>query len=155
MINSDQFFKDNRFQALSVENQQAILKLDKMLSDKGYVLAGNWRNDTSSDGCNSTFEVVNPPEDRKNLVTLRPMKSFLKVEVYWGYSREIKDTKKPKVNYNIGFNEDIPNELMDEIDELYNHFFLKKQVQPAAQENKQESPLSRYFSKLVFKLMGK
>jgi len=118
------FTEDSKFKDLCPGNKQAILKLDKRLTDEGYIFNGNWRDDPSSGGYNSSFELVRDIGGRKNLVTLRPMKNFLKVEVYWGYSKDIPYGKKPKQYYIIGFDQEVPKELIEEIKEFYR--FLNK-----------------------------
>lgn len=122
MNNKKLFTEDERFKALSLGNQKAILRLAEHLVDEGYVFNGNWRDDTSSGGNNSSLEVINEISGMKNLVTLRPMKNFLKIEVYWGYSKDIPNSKKPKEYYKMYFHQDVPLELINEIREFYTCF---------------------------------
>lgn len=114
MNNEKIFTGDEKFKRLSLNNQQAILKLDKCLEDEGYVFNGNWRDDCFSGGSNSSLRLINEITGIKNLVTLRPIKSFLKVEIYWGYSRDIPPNKKPKEYYKMHFGQDVPIELVEE-----------------------------------------
>lgn len=122
MNNKKLFTEDEKFKKLSPDNQQAIMKLDECLSNEGYVFNGNWRDDFSSGGNNSSFELINKISDRKNLVTLRPMKNYLKVEVYWGFSKNIPYGKKPKQYYKMYFGQGVPEDLIDEVREFYNYF---------------------------------
>ena len=123
MKNFDSYTNDMKFHKLSNYNQKAIVKLDKILCEEGYIFNGNWRDDPSSDGFNSSFELINSSTDRKNLITIRPMKNFLKIEVYWGYSKSLSINRKPKVYFKIMPNGDVPISLLMEVRELHNLYF--------------------------------
>jgi hypothetical protein len=122
MNNIKTFTEDPKFLQLNKNNKESILKVDQALCKEGYVFNGNWRDDPSSDGCNASFELVNSNIDRKNLVTLRPMKKGLKVEVYWGYSKNRPLEKKSKQYYYIMSDNDI-SELLEDVRELYDFYF--------------------------------
>ena len=76
MNNIKTFTEDPKFLQLNKNNKESILKVGQAVCKEEYVFNGNWRNDSSSDGCNASFELINSNVDRKNLVTLGPMKLF-------------------------------------------------------------------------------
>ena len=121
MDNRNNFIENCKFKCLQGENSQIILKLIECLEDEGYIFNGNWRDDSSSGGYNSSLELIQELGGRKNLITLRPMKKYLKVEVYWGYSRSIPIDKKPKQYYKIYPGAEVPKVLLDEIRMFYNY----------------------------------
>lgn len=123
MNNFNLYTSDKKFFELSEHNKNSILKIDEVLSKEGYIFNGNWRCDASSDGCNSSFEIITSKIGRKNLITIRPMKNFLKIEVYWGISKNIPMDKKLKMYFNIMPEGEISQALIKEIRELYNYFF--------------------------------
>lgn len=125
MNNMKLFTENQKFGELCLENKQAVLKLDKCLTDEGYIFNGNWRSDSSPGGYNSSFELISDISGRKNLVTLRSMKNWLKVEVYWGFSKDIPSGKKPKQYYKVGYKQEVPQELINEIKEFY-RFLVNK-----------------------------
>lgn len=123
MNNIKIYTNNNKFSELSEDNQRLILEVDKLLSEEQYIFNGSWRNDTSSGGYNSSFKVINSKSDRKNLITIRPMRNFLKIEVYWGFSKSIPLGKKPKMYFNIENDGKVSQRLLKEIRELYNYYF--------------------------------
>ena len=78
---------------------------------------GIWRDDRKSGENVFIFEVEQrKDENRKNLITLRPRSSFLRVEVYWN--------KYDKHYFNIYDPDDISDDLLKEISEMYNMISL-------------------------------
>ena len=87
-----------------------------ILHNKGYLYKSTWRNDREPRRNVFIFEVERREERRKNLITLRLQQSFLRVEVYWK-----QDDKYYFYVYNP---DDLSDELLDEIDKMYNMIAL-------------------------------
>lgn len=111
MTNYDEYKNNSKYNKLSTNVKDVVEKLDKILSDKNYLYKGIWRNDEESGGNVFIFEVERKRERRKNLITLRPQTSFLTVEVYWN--------KADKHYFDIHTEEDISDELLNEISNMY------------------------------------
>ncbi|HOP93650.1 MAG TPA: hypothetical protein PLP24_09815 [Acetivibrio thermocellus] len=111
MTNLSAFKSDEKFKELSSNVVSIIEKLDTVLHEKGYEYRGKWREDREPGGNVFVFEVERRRGRRKNLITLRPQKSFLKVEVYWGQNQKhLFDVRSPG---------NIPEELLLEIEQMY------------------------------------
>lgn len=111
MTNLSDFISDERFKELPSNVVSIIEKLGSILHDKGYVYTSKWREDREPGGNVFVFEVERRRGRRKNLITLRPQKSFLKVEVYWGQNQKhLFDVRSPG---------NIPEELLLEIEQMY------------------------------------
>jgi hypothetical protein len=112
VTNLYEFKSDERFKELSSNVVKLVEKLDTVLHNKGYVYKGVWRYDREPGGRVFIFEVERRKGRRKNLITLRPHKSYLKVEVYWG--------QYDKNYFDVNSVDNIPDKLLDEIDKMYN-----------------------------------
>lgn len=112
MNNSVEFKADEKYIKLSSFIAHTIDKLDDTLVKKNYLYKGIWRNDKEPGGYVFIFEVEKRKGRRKNLITLRPQYSFLRVEVYW--------SEKDKHYFDIYDPENLPNDLLGEIDDMYN-----------------------------------
>jgi hypothetical protein len=111
MTNIYVFRSDDRFKELTTKVASLFDMLDTVLHNKGYLYKGKWRNDRESGGNVFIFEVDRRKGKRKNLITLRPQKSSLIVEVYWN-----KDNKK---YYELKSEADLSDKLLLEIAEMY------------------------------------
>lgn len=117
MTNLKAFKSNDKFKKLSPDVSRIVEKLDNVLSDKGYLYRGIWRDNKKSRENVFIFEVEQRKgEKRKNLITLRPRSSFLRVEVYWSES--------DKHYFYIHDSDDIPDDLLKEISEMYNMISL-------------------------------
>lgn len=112
MINSNEFKSNRKYNELSLFIKNTIDKLDATLVAKNYLYNGIWRNDKESGGFVFIFQVERRKGRRKNLITLRPQSSFLRVEVYW--------SEKDKHYFDIYDPENLQNYLLTEIDDMYN-----------------------------------
>lgn len=116
MTNLKAFKSNDKFKKLSPDVARIVEKLDNVLSDKGYLYRGIWRDDRESGGNVFIFEVEQRKGRRKNLITLRPQISFLKVEVYWNqYDKHYFDIYDP---------DDIPDDLLKKVSQIYNMISL-------------------------------
>lgn len=111
MTNSNDFKSNEKYLELSSFIVESIDKLDQELVNKNYLYKGIWRKDKEPGGTVSIFEVERRKGRRKNLITLRPQQSFLRVEVYW--------SEKDKHYFDIYDPENLPSDLINEIDEMY------------------------------------
>lgn len=111
MTNSNDFKSNKKYLELSSFIIESIDKLDEELVKKNYLYKGIWRNDMEPGGAVSIFEVERRKGRRKNLITLRPQYSFLRVEVYW--------SETDKHYFDIYDPENLHNDLINEIDEMY------------------------------------
>lgn len=112
MINIEDFKSNKKYIELSSFIAKTIDKLDDVLVEKNYLYKGIWRQDKEPGGYVFIFEVERRKGRRKNLITLRPQYSFLRIEVYW--------SEKDKHYFDIYDFEKIPDDLMNEIDDMYN-----------------------------------
>lgn len=112
VTNLYEFKSDDRFKKLSANLVSLVEKLDTVLHNKGYLYKGEWRNDEEPGGKVFIFEVERRKGRRKNLITLRPQQSFLRVEVYW--------RQDDKHYFDLYSADDLSDKLLDEIDKMYN-----------------------------------
>lgn len=111
MINVELFKSNQKYLQISPFITETIEILDKALDDKGYLYNGIWRNDKEPGGYVFVFEIERRKGRRKNLITLRPQHSFLRVEVYW--------SETDKHYFNIYEPQNMPDELFNEISDMY------------------------------------
>ena len=112
MINNEDFKSNRKYTELSSFITETIDKLNEVLVRKNYLYKGIWRQDKEPGGYVFIFEVERRKGRRKNLITLRPQYSFLRVEVYW--------SEKDKHYFDIYDPENLSNDLLNEIDDMYN-----------------------------------
>jgi hypothetical protein len=112
MTNLDAFKSNDKFKELSSIVVNIVQKLDIVLHNKGYLYKSIWRNDREPGGNVFIFEVERRKGRRKNLITLRPQQSFLRVEVYW--------RQDDKHYFDLYSADDLSDKLLDEIDKMYN-----------------------------------
>jgi hypothetical protein len=112
MTNLDAFKSNDKFKELSPIVVNIVEKLDTVLHNKGYLYRSTWRNDREPGGNVFIFEVERRKGRIKNLITLRPQQSFLRVEVYW--------KQDDKYYFDVYNPDDLSDELLDEIDKIYN-----------------------------------
>lgn len=85
MLNKNEYVNDISFKRLSKKNQNILIRLDEWLTKKGYLYNRFWREKhTEPGGKVSIFQVINQKGREKNLITIRPQTSWIKIEVYWG-----------------------------------------------------------------------
>ena len=113
MTNSNDFKYNQKYLELSSFIIESIDKLDEELVKKNYLYKAIWRNDMEPGGAVSIFEVERRKGRRKNLITLRPQYSFLRVEVYW--------SETDKHYFDIYDPGNLPSDLISEIDEMYDN----------------------------------
>lgn len=85
MLNKEKFISNKKYNWLSGGVKQNLFDLDNKLSNYGYSYNAIWRDDKESGGNVFVFELLESTRKRKNvknLITLRPQKGYLKVEVY-------------------------------------------------------------------------
>lgn len=111
MTNYDEYKNNSKYNELSTDVKDVVEKLNRILRDKDYLYKGVWRGEEEPGGNVFIFEVERRKGRRKNLITLRPQTSFLTVEVYWN--------KTDKHYFNIHTEEDISDELLNEINSMY------------------------------------
>lgn len=115
MLNRDLFNNDTKFNFLSTKVVKIVDNLDGYLSGElGLEYTSKWCNNKEQGGYSFVFEVSKNKGRRKNLITLKPQKEYLKVEVY--------HNKNEKRSFNVITYEDIDKyqELLKEIRVIYN-----------------------------------
>lgn len=111
MTNVEVFKSNSKYFELSPFITKTLDKLDSELLKKNYLYKAIWRDDKEPGGNVFIFEVERRKGRRKNLITFRPQHSFLRIEVYWG--------EKDKNYFDIYDPDNISNEMLSEIDEMY------------------------------------
>jgi hypothetical protein len=111
IINKQIFKSDKKYLELSSFIVNTIEILDGILENKGYLYKAIWRDDKEPGGHVFIFEVERRKGRRKNLITLRPQHSFLRVEVY------LKETDKRY--FDIYEPKNLPDKLVSEIEDMY------------------------------------
>lgn len=111
MNNSKDFKANKKYTELSSFIAESVDKLDKELASKDYLYKGIWREDREPGGYVFIFEVERRKGRRKNLITLRPQYSFLRVEVY--------KSEKEKLYFDIYDPDNLEESLLKEIDDMY------------------------------------
>lgn len=111
MLNKESFYEDEKFSKLVQFTKDTIIKLDQELESKKYLYKAVFRNDLEPGGHVMIFEAERRKGRNKNIATLRPQASFLRVEIYWN-----RNTRK---FFNIYDYDNLPNDMISEIDKLY------------------------------------
>ena len=113
MTNVEAFKENDKYSKLTPFVIKTLEELDSKLVMKEYLYKAVWRDDKESGGNVFIFEVERKKGRRKNLITLRPQHSFLRVEVYWK-----EDDKHYFDIYDLE-NLSSESELLSEIDKMY------------------------------------
>lgn len=111
LTNLESFKLDNKYLQLAPFVIQSLEELNSKLEMKNYLYRAIWRDDRESGGNVFIFEVERKKGRRKNLITLRPQHSFLRVEVY--------HDAHDKHYFDIHDSENLSSELLSEIDGMY------------------------------------